>query len=51
MDRKDRTVRNQINFILAGLTFQKHVKFIKMYQSADVNSDHNPVLQTSDSGE
>jgi len=45
MNRQDRIIRNQIDFILVGLTLQKHIKYIQnIYPSVDVNSDHNPVV-------
>jgi len=44
MDREGKIVRNQIDFILAGLTLRKHIKFVKIYPGADVNSNHNLVI-------
>jgi len=44
MDNEGRIIRNQIDFILLGLTLRKYVKSVRTYPGADVNSDHNPVV-------
>ncbi|XP_030765278.1 craniofacial development protein 2-like [Sitophilus oryzae] len=43
-DKKGRTIRNLIDFILVGQELKKYVQSVKTYPGADVNSDHNPVV-------
>ncbi|XP_068081301.1 polyglutamylase complex subunit TTLL1-like [Anabrus simplex] len=43
-DNEEKTVRNQIDFILVKEELKKFVKSVKTYPGADINSDHNPVV-------
>ncbi|XP_030746036.1 craniofacial development protein 2-like [Sitophilus oryzae] len=43
-DREKKIVRNQIDFILLGLSFKRYMKSTRTYPGADIGSDHNPVV-------
>lgn len=43
-DKKDKIVRNQIDFILTNHQFRKYIKSVKTYPGADIDSDHNPLV-------
>lgn len=43
-DREKKIVRNQIDFILLGVSFKRYMKSTRTYPGADIGSDHNPVV-------
>uniref|UniRef100_A0A8D8SJV6 Craniofacial development protein 2 n=1 Tax=Cacopsylla melanoneura TaxID=428564 RepID=A0A8D8SJV6_9HEMI len=44
MNKADKIIRNQIDFILVNQRFRNSCTSVKTYPGADINSDHNPLV-------
>lgn len=42
-DKEDKTIRNQIDYIMINERYRNAIKSVKAYRGADVSSDHNPL--------